>query len=85
MARSLKKGFYVNEKLLKKVQEMKDSGDKKVLRVWDRASQILPDMIGFTFAVHNGRDFVSVYVTEDMIGHRLGEFAFTRTFRGHPF
>lgn len=85
MARSLKKGFYVNEKLLKKVQEMKESGDKKVIRVWDRASQILPDMIGFTFAVHNGRDFVSVYVTEDMIGHRMGEFAFTRTFRGHPF
>ncbi|USN56510.1 MAG: 30S ribosomal protein S19 [Candidatus Peribacteria bacterium] len=85
MARSLKKGFYVNAKLLKKVQEMKESGDKKVLRVWDRASQILPDMIGFTFAVHNGKDFVSVYVTEDMIGHRLGEFAFTRTFRGHPF
>jgi small subunit ribosomal protein S19 len=85
MARSLKKGFYVNAKLLKKVQTMKESGDKKVLRVWDRASQILPDMIGFTFAVHNGKDFVSVYVTEDMIGHRLGEFAFTRTFRGHPF
>lgn len=85
MARSLKKGFYVNAKLLKKVQAMKESGDKKVLRVWDRASQILPDMIGFTFAVHNGKDFVSVYVTEDMIGHRLGEFAFTRTFRGHPF
>jgi small subunit ribosomal protein S19 len=85
MARSLKKGFYVNEKLLKKVQDMLSSGDKKVLRVRDRASQIVPDMIGFTFAVHNGRDFVSVYVTEDMIGHRLGEFAFTRTFRGHPF
>lgn len=85
MARSLKKGFYVNEKLLKKVQKMKESGDKKVVRVRDRASQIMPDMIGFTFAVHNGRDFVSVYVTEDMIGHRLGEFAFTRTFRGHPF
>ncbi len=60
---------------------MKASGDKKVIRVWDRASQIMPDMIGYTFAVHNGRDFVSVYVTEEMIGHRLGEFAFTRTFR----
>jgi small subunit ribosomal protein S19 len=85
MTRSLKKGFYVNAKLLKKVLAAKESGDKKVLRVRDRACQILPDMIGFTFAVHNGRDFISVYVTEDMIGHRLGEFAFTRTFRGHPF
>lgn len=85
MARSLKKGFYVNPKLYKQVQEMNESGEKKVIRVWDRACHILPDMIGFTFAVHNGRQHVSVYVTEDMIGHRLGEFSFTRTFRGHPF
>lgn len=64
---------------------MTASGDKKIIRVWDRASQIVPDMVGFTFAVHNGRQFVSVYVNEEMIGHRLGEFAPTRTFRGHPF
>lgn len=64
---------------------MNGSGEKKIIKVWDRASQILPDMIGFTFAVHNGKQFVSVYVTEEMVGHRLGEFAPTRTFRGHPF
>jgi len=64
---------------------MKDSWEKKVIKVYDRACQIIPDMAGFTFAVHNGKQFMSVYVTEDMIGHRLGEFAFTRTFRGHPF
>ncbi len=61
------------------------SGDKKVLKTRDRSTQILPDMIGFTFAVHNGKQFISVYVTEDMIGHKLGEFAPTRNFRGHPF
>lgn len=70
---------------MKKVEKMTASGDKKIIRVWDRASQIVPDMVGFTFAVHNGRQFVSVYVNEEMIGHRLGEFAPTRTFRGHPF
>jgi len=64
---------------------MTQSGDKKVIKVWDRAAHILPDMVGYTIAVHNGKQFVSVYVTEDMLGHRLGEFAFTRTFRGHPF
>jgi small subunit ribosomal protein S19 len=64
---------------------MVDSGEKKVLKIWDRASQIVPEMVWFTFAVHNGKQFVSVYVTEEMIGHRFGEFAFTRTFRGHPF
>jgi len=85
MARSLKKGFYINAKVLKKVRAMLESGEKKVIKVYDRASQIIPDMIGFTFAVHNGKQFTSVYVTEDMIGHRLGEFSFTRTFRGHPF
>lgn len=61
------------------------SGDKKVLKIWDRATHILPDMIGLTVAVHNGKQFVTVYITEDMLGHRLGEFAFTRTFKGHPF
>lgn len=85
MTRSLKKGLYVNERIYKKVLAMVDSGEKKVLKIWDRASQIVPEMVWFTFAVHNGKQFVSVYVTEEMIGHRFGEFAFTRTFRGHPF
>lgn len=85
MARSLKKGLWVHPSIVKKLEKMAASGEKKIIRVRDRASQITPEMIGYTFAVHNGRDFVSVYVTEDMIAHRLGEFAFTRTFRGHPF
>ncbi len=85
MARSLKKGFYVNAKLMKKVKKMTEAGEKKVVKVRDRACQIVPEMIGFTFAVHNGKQFVSVYVSEEMMGHRLGEFVPTRTFRGHPF
>lgn len=85
MARSLKKWFYVNEKLLIKIKKMSKTWDKKVLKVWDRACHIIPDMIGLTFAVHNWKQFVSVYITEDMIWHRLWEFAPTRTFRGHPF
>ena len=85
MARSLKKGFYVNPKLLKKVRKMNETGEKKVIKVRDRASQILPEMVWFTFAVYNGKQFINVYVTEEMVGHRLGEFAPTRTFRGHPF
>jgi small subunit ribosomal protein S19 len=85
MTRSLKKGFYVNEKLMKKVSTMTTSGEKKVVKVWDRACQIMPEMIGFTFAVHNGKQFVSLYINEEMIGHRLGEFVPTRTFKGHPF
>jgi len=85
MTRSLKKWFYVNPKLLKKVEQMKASGDRKVVKVWDRACQILPDMVWFTFAVYNGKQFVSVYVTEEMIWHRLWEFVPTRTFRWHPF
>ena len=85
MARSLKKGFYVNEKLMNKLLKMNETGDKKVIKVWDRASHIVPEMIGYTFAVHNGKQFVTVYVTEDMLGHRLGEFVPTRLFRGHPF
>lgn len=64
---------------------MNEEWTKKIIKVWDRASQIIPDMVWFTFAVHNGRQFVSVYINEEMIGHRLGEFAPTRTFRGHPF
>lgn len=85
MARSLKKGFYVNEKILQKVNKMNASGDKKIIKVWDRACHIIPEMVGFTFAVHNGKQFVSVYVTEDMLGHRLGEFVPTRIFKWHPF
>lgn len=85
MVRSLKKGFYINPKIEKKVQDMVSSWDKKVIKTWDRACQITPDMLWFTFAVHNGKQFVSVYITEDMMGHRLGEFVPTRTFRGHPF
>lgn len=85
MTRSLKKGFYVNERLLKKVEKMTTSGEKKVIKVWDRACQITPEMIGFTFAVHNGKQFVSLYINEEMIWHRLGEFVATRTFKWHPF
>ena len=85
MARSLKKGFYVNEKILQKCNKMNASGDKKIIKVWDRACHIVPEMVGFTFAVHNGKQCVSVYVTEDMLGHRLGEFVPTRTFKWHPF
>jgi len=83
MSRSLKKGPYVNPKLLKKVEEMNRSGQKRVLRTWSRASVIFPQMVGHTIAVHDGRRHVPIYVTENMVGHRLGEFAPTRTFRGH--
>lgn len=85
MTRSFKKGFYVHPKVAKKITKMNASGEKKVVKIWDRSSQILPDMLWYTFAVHNGKQFVSVYVTEDMIGHKLGEFVPTRTFRWHPF
>ena len=83
MSRSIKKGPYVSERLLKKVQEMNASGKKQVLKTWSRASTIFPDMVGHTIAVHDGRKHVPVYITEDMVGHKLGEFAPTRTFRGH--
>ena len=83
MSRSLKKGPYVNPKLLKKVEEMNRSGQKRVLRTWSRASVIFPQMVGHTIAVHDGRRHVPIYVTENMVGHRLGEFAPTRMFRGH--
>jgi len=85
MTRSLKKGFYVHPKLAKKIAKMNASWEKKVIKVWDRDSQIMPDMLWYTLAVHNGKQFVSVYITEDMAGHKLGEFVPTRTFRGHPF
>lgn len=83
MGRSLKKGPFVNEKLLKKIQQMNESGQKKVIKTWSRSSTIFPEMVGHTIAVHDGRKHVPVYITEDMIGHKLGEFAPTRTFRGH--
>lgn len=83
MGRSLKKGPYIDQKLLKKVLAQKKSGEKKPIKTWARASQIPPEFVGHTFQVHNGRIFVDVYVTEAMVGHRLGEFAPTRTFRGH--
>jgi small subunit ribosomal protein S19 len=83
MGRSIKKGPYVQEKLLERVQAMNASKEKKVLKTWSRSSTIFPDFVGHTFAVHDGRKHVPVYVTEDMVGHKLGEFAPTRTFRGH--
>lgn len=83
MSRSLKKGPYVQPVLLKRVQEMNKSGEKKVLKTWSRSSTIFPDFVGHTFAVHDGRKHVPVYITEDMVGHKLGEFAPTRTFKGH--
>lgn len=83
MSRSIKKGPYVQPSLLKKVVEMNKAGEKVVLKTWSRSSTIFPDFVGHTFAVHDGRKHVPVYVTEDMVGHKLGEFAPTRTFRGH--
>ncbi|WP_185881726.1 30S ribosomal protein S19 [Blattabacterium cuenoti] len=83
MARSLKKGPYVSQKLYKKVLNNIKSEKKSIIKTWSRPSTILPDFVGQTFAVHNGRQFVNVYITENMIGHKLGEFAPTRTFRGH--
>lgn len=83
MARSSKKGPFVDPKLVLKVQKQKDSGDRTPIKTWARACQIPPEFVGHTFAVHNGRTFVSVYVMEPMVGHRLGEFSPTRTFRGH--
>ncbi|MGM0459744.1 MAG: 30S ribosomal protein S19 [Bacteroidota bacterium] len=84
MPRSLKKGPFVHYKLQRKVDEMNESGKKKVIKTWSRSSMITPDFIGLTIAVHNGKQFIPVYVTENMVGHKLGEFAATRTFRGHP-
>ncbi|GIV26151.1 MAG: 30S ribosomal protein S19 [Bacteroidia bacterium] len=84
MARSLKKGPYVHPKLLKKVQEAVAKRERKVIKTWSRSSMITPDFVGLTLAVHNGKQFIPVYITENMVGHRLGEFAPTRTFRGHP-
>ncbi|MBQ8763344.1 MAG: 30S ribosomal protein S19 [Clostridia bacterium] len=83
MGRSVKKGPFVQPKLLERVQKMNENGEKQVLKTWSRSSTIFPDFVGHTFAVHDGRKHVPVYVTEDMVGHKLGEFAPTRTFRGH--
>ena len=83
MSRSLKKGPFIDPKLLKKIEAMNAKGEKKVLRTWSRASTIFPQMVGHTIAVHDGRKHVPVYISEEMIGHKLGEFAPTRTFRGH--
>lgn len=83
MARSIKKGPYVFHKLLERVQKAKDSNKKSVIKTWSRASMIIPAMVGETIAVHNGKTFIPVFVTENMVGHKLGEFAPTRTFKGH--
>jgi len=83
MSRSLKKGPFIDPKLLKKIEAMNERGEKKVIRTWSRASVIFPQLVGHTIAVHDGRRHVPIYITENMVGHRLGEFAPTRTFRGH--
>ena len=83
MSRSTKKGYYVDAKLMKKVEAMTEVADKRPIKTWSRASTIFPQFVGLTFAVHNGKRFVPVYVTTDMVGHNLGEFAPTRTFLGH--
>lgn len=83
MARSLKKGPFVDEKLMKKASKMIAEGSKKVIKTWARRSDIHPDFVGITFAVHNGKQFLPVYVTEEMVGHKLGEFSMTRKFRAH--
>ncbi|HZK29128.1 MAG TPA: 30S ribosomal protein S19 [Clostridia bacterium] len=83
MSRSAKKGFYVDERLLKRIGEQNDKNEHRVLKTWSRASTIFPEMVGHTIAVHDGRKHVPVYITEEMVGHKLGEFAPTRTFRGH--
>ena len=83
MSRSIKKGPYVQEVLLKRVEQMNEAGEKKTLKTWSRSSTIFPEFVGHTFPVHDGRKHVPVYVTEDMVGHKLGEFAPTRTYKGH--
>ncbi|QDG52640.1 30S ribosomal protein S19 [Persicimonas caeni] len=83
MPRSIKKGPFVDDSILKKVRKAKEAGDRRAIKTWSRRSMIVPEFIGMTFAVHNGREFVPVFVTENMVGHKLGEFAPTRTFYGH--
>lgn len=83
MGRSIKKGPFIDDHLMKKVTTMVEGGDKKVIKTWSRRSMIIPEMVGYTFAVHNGTKFVPVFVSENMVGHRLGEFSPTRTYKGH--
>ena len=83
MSRSLKKGFFIDDHLQAKVDAMNDAGTKRVIKTWSRRSTVIPEMVGHTIAVHNGAKFIPVYVSENMVGHKLGEFAMTRTFRGH--
>lgn len=83
MARSIKKGPFVDSHLLKKVDEVVTSGSKRPIKTWSRRSMVLPEMVGLTIAIHNGRDHVPIYITENMVGHKLGEFVLTRTFRAH--
>jgi small subunit ribosomal protein S19 len=83
VGRSVKKGPYIEESLMRKVRRAIETGEKKVIKTWSRRSTIIPDMVGYTFAVHNGRKFMPVFVTENMVGHKLGEFSPTRTFHGH--
>jgi small subunit ribosomal protein S19 len=83
VGRSIKKGPFIDDHLMKKVTTMVESGDKKVIKTWSRRSMIIPEMVGYTFAVHNGTKFVPVFVSENMVGHRLGEFSPTRTYKGH--
>lgn len=84
MPRSIKKGPFIDDHLEKKIDQLNDSGEKKVIKTWSRRSTISPDFVGHTLAVHNGKNFIPVFITENMVGHKLGEFAPTRTFRGHP-
>ena len=83
MSRSAKKGPFVDERLLKRIEEMNAAGQKKMIKTWSRASTVFPDMVGHTIAVHDGRNPVPIFISESMVGHKLGEFALTRTFRGH--
>ena len=83
MARSLKKGYFIEGSLLEKVLRQQSTGDRRVIRTWSRRSTVVPDMVGLTISVHNGKTFIAVFVTENMVGHKLGEFAPTRTFKGH--
>ncbi|MCX8044381.1 MAG: 30S ribosomal protein S19 [Desulfobacterota bacterium] len=83
MPRSVKKGPFVDESLLRKIRKAQETNSKQVIKTWSRRSMIIPDMVGMTFAVHNGKKFIPVYVTENMVGHKLGEFAPTRTYHGH--
>ncbi len=83
MPRSVKKGPFVDDYLLKRIRKMNETGDKRVIKTWSRRSMVIPEFVGHTFAIHNGNKFIPVYITENMVGHKLGEFAPTRTFRGH--